>query len=72
MTPKEARQSIEDRKHVSTQICRDRCTKRDLDYDMVLRMVKVLSCIVPSEQCMACFETVFSLLEIERESRGVV
>ncbi len=64
MTPKEAQAEIDRKKNWQIQNCKNLCIDKKLDYDMVLKMVNVLSCIVPAEQCSACFRVVFEILDL--------
>ena len=64
MTPEQAKAAIEERKKWHLQNCKDLCEEKNLDYDMVLKMVTRLSCIVPSNQCSACFSTIFDILDM--------
>ncbi len=64
MTPKEAQAEIDRKKNWQIQNCKNLCIEKKLDYDMILKMVNVLSCIVPADQCGACFGTIFDILDL--------
>ncbi len=62
---------MREKREAAIEQCKKYCDENNLDYNHTLRMVNELSCIIPAEQCSACFRVISDILEIHKEPQVI-